>query len=72
MQVLKAIDDDGLQQNSAQVGSHLMNALQKLATKHDIIGDIRGKGLMVGVELVKDKATKVIHSLAFIHSLFQT
>lgn len=42
-----------------QVGGHLLSRLRGLAAKHDIIGDVRGQGLMVGVELVKDRATKV-------------
>jgi len=64
LQVLRAIDEDGLQHNSLEVGAHLMHRLHALKDKHDIIGDVRGKGLMVGVELVKDRATKVSQNLA--------
>lgn len=56
--VLQVIEDDRLQANSAEVGGYLLTRLRELAEKHDIIGDVRGKGLMVGVELVKDRATK--------------
>lgn len=56
--VLRVIDDDRLQENSHEVGTHLLHRLHELADKHDIIGDVRGKGLMVGVELVKDRVTK--------------
>lgn len=59
VQVLQAIDEDGLQANSGHVGTYLMGKLNKLMDKHDIIGDVRGRGLMVGVELVKDRASKV-------------
>jgi 4-aminobutyrate aminotransferase len=44
--------------NAAAVGAHLMDGLQDLQKKHQMIGDIRGMGLMIGIELVKDRATK--------------
>jgi 4-aminobutyrate aminotransferase len=44
--------------NAASVGAHLMDGLRELQKKHMIIGDVRGLGLMIGVELVKDRATK--------------
>ena len=44
--------------NSAEVGAYLKQCLQKLATKYDCIGDVRGRGLMLGVEFVKDRTSK--------------
>src|SRR4051812_5151711 len=44
--------------NAATVGEHVMNGLRELAKKHEIIGDIRGRGLMIGVEFVRDRKTK--------------
>jgi 4-aminobutyrate aminotransferase len=44
--------------NAAAVGAHLMQGLRALQDKHQIIGDIRGLGLMIGIELVKDRKTK--------------
>ncbi|MEO7932976.1 MAG: aminotransferase class III-fold pyridoxal phosphate-dependent enzyme [Chthoniobacterales bacterium] len=56
--VLEVIEREGLQSNSGVVGGHLLAGFQKLAEKHNIIGDIRGKGLMLGVDLVKDRVSK--------------
>jgi 4-aminobutyrate aminotransferase len=49
---------DGLIRNAADVGSHLLERLRGLMDKHPIIGDVRGKGLMIGVELVRDRVTR--------------
>ena len=56
--VLQVIEREKLQENSLKVGAHLKSGLQKLADKHALIGDVRGLGLMLGVELVKDRTTK--------------
>lgn len=56
--VLQVIDEEGLQANSLQIGAQLRNGLLKLQEKHSIIGEVRGKGLMIGAELVKDRTTK--------------
>jgi len=56
--VLEVIDREGLQANCLQIGRQLKAGFQKLAEKHSLIGDVRGLGLMLGVELVKDRATK--------------
>jgi len=49
---------DGLVKNAEVVGAHLLGRLRELMGKHPIIGDVRGKGLMIGVELVRDRVTK--------------
>lgn len=56
--VLEVIDDEGLQENSRVVGGRFVDGLRRLADKHDVIGDVRGRGLMLGVDLVKDRATR--------------
>jgi 4-aminobutyrate aminotransferase len=47
-----------LMQNSADVGAYMLDLLKGLMDKHALIGDVRGKGLMIGVELVRDRVTK--------------
>jgi 4-aminobutyrate aminotransferase-like enzyme len=55
MAVLDVIAEEQLQANALQVGTHLMDGLRKLMEKHAIIGDVRGLGLFVGIELVLDR-----------------
>ena len=56
--VLRVIEKEKLQQNAFSVGSYLKNRLTSLMEKHEIIGDVRGRGLMLGVELVTDRQSK--------------
>ncbi len=55
---LEVIDEEGIQQNALTVGSHLKSRLVELMDKHPIIGEVRGLGLMLGIELVADRKTK--------------
>ena len=56
--VLEIIEQEKLQENSLKIGNKLLAGLNELKQKHDLIGDVRGKGLMLGIELVKDRRTK--------------
>jgi len=55
--VLDVIRDEGLQQNAASVGDHLVSRLNELAQRHEIIGAVHGMGLYLGVELVRNRQT---------------
>ncbi len=50
--VLDVIRDEGLQEQASQVGAHLLSDLRSLADSHSVIGDVRGRGLFIGIELV--------------------
>jgi 4-aminobutyrate aminotransferase-like enzyme len=55
---LEAVLDEDLQAHAHRVGGHLLNGLRDLAARHEIIGDVRGRGFFLGVELVKDRASR--------------
>ena len=55
--VLDVIEREGLVENSRIVGEYLKTGLKGLMRKHDLIGDVRGTGLAIGVELVTDRKT---------------
>ncbi len=56
--VLKVMETEGLQENSRKVGAALKARLADLQQKYEVIGDVRGEGLMLAIELVKDRRTK--------------
>lgn len=56
--VLRVIEAEGLQQNAVRVGAELLSVAQDVQQRYDIVGDVRGRGLMVAMELVKDRKTK--------------
>jgi 4-aminobutyrate aminotransferase-like enzyme len=55
--VLDVIEEEGLQQHALEVGNYLMDGFRALSEKHPEIGDVRGQGLFIGVELVEDSQT---------------
>ncbi|MDO5757994.1 MAG: aminotransferase class III-fold pyridoxal phosphate-dependent enzyme, partial [Rhodobacterales bacterium] len=56
--VLDIVDDEGLAQNAAAMGARLMTGLHGLMERHEAVGDVRGMGLFVGVELVTNRRAR--------------
>lgn len=73
---MEVLENGGIQ-NAAEQGAYMLSRLNEMAARHPSIGDVRGKGLMIGVEFVQDKATRTpnarlrdrIVELAFEHGL---
>lgn len=69
--------EEGYLENASEVGQYTLDALQEIQARHTSIGDVRGKGLMIGVEFVKDKSTKepneeirnMVETMGFEHGL---
>jgi 4-aminobutyrate aminotransferase len=55
---IEIIENEGLVENAARVGAHALARLRDLGARHPLIGDVRGIGLLLGIELVRDRATK--------------
>jgi 4-aminobutyrate aminotransferase len=55
---LDVIEREGLLNHSEEVGNYMLKRMADWPAKHKIVGDVRGRGLMIGVEIVKDKKTK--------------
>ena len=56
--VLKHIEEQGFLKSNVERGAYLVKRLNELKDKHEVVGDVRGIGLMVGMEFVKDKKSK--------------
>ncbi|MEJ2165218.1 MAG: aspartate aminotransferase family protein [Desulfobacterales bacterium] len=56
--VLKTIEDEHLSDHAAEIGAWLLQGLKDMAGRHPLIGDVRGRGLVIGIELVRDKSTR--------------
>jgi 4-aminobutyrate aminotransferase-like enzyme len=58
LEVLAIIEDEELQANSLRAGTRMLEGLRSLMTRHELIGDVRGAGLFVGIELVRNRRSK--------------
>ena len=56
--VLDIMEEDQIIERASKIGDHLLNRFQDMQTKHKIIGDVRGIGAMIALELVEDRTTK--------------
>lgn len=56
--VIDVIEEEGLVENADKVGAYVLSGLQNLQSKHELIGDVRGKGLFFGIDLVTNRETK--------------
>jgi 4-aminobutyrate aminotransferase-like enzyme len=56
--VLDVLEEENLRQHALRVGAHLIEGLQSLQTRHALIGDVRGSGLFLGIDLVLDRETR--------------
>ena len=56
--MLDVIRDEGLQENARATGDYLLEGLRNLAGRHPLIGDVRGQGLFLGFEMVRDRETR--------------
>ena len=61
---LEVIEEENLCEKSTKLGEFCMKRMNEMKTKHKIVGDVRGKGCLLGMELVKDKGTKEPFDLA--------
>ncbi len=57
--VLATIESEGLQENAASIGQQMKEMLEGLKTEHEIIGDVRGRGLLQGIEIVSNRERKI-------------
>ena len=55
---IEIIESEGLVENAREVGAFALERLQEMKTRHPLIGDVRGRGFLIGVELVTDRASK--------------
>lgn len=65
-EVLQIVDDEGLQENARLIGGQLMAGLRMLEAKHGCVGDVRGMGLFLGVELIRPDGAEATEICAYV------
>ncbi|MGB5166460.1 MAG: aminotransferase [Woeseiaceae bacterium] len=59
LKAIQIVEDERLDENASKVGAYMMDQLQQSLGDHPLVGEIRGKGMIMGIELVEDRETKV-------------
>ena len=67
--VMDVIEDEKLMDRAKETGDYFLDKLRGLMDKHPIIGDVRGRGMFIGIDLVKDRGTREPHTKAAEHAL---
>ena len=67
--VLNVIKEEDLQENALAVGSYLLERLKKLQMQHNLIGEVRGRGLFIGIELIKDDAPAAAEARTMVNQM---
>ena len=70
--VLDIIEEEKLQKNALDVGTYFLKGLKELQERYPVIGDVRGKGLIIGVELVSDRETRNPLSVPHVAEIWET
>jgi 4-aminobutyrate aminotransferase-like enzyme len=68
---LRIIDDEGLVENSRQVGEYFLKKMEDWVDRYPFVGNVRGAGLFIGMDLVRDKATKEPLADVVCHHIFR-
>lgn len=71
MEVLNVIEDEKLQENSHIVGEYFISKMKNLMNKYDFLGDVRGRGLMIGFEMSKDRNPKTPLDTALVSQIWE-
>lgn len=58
LETIKVIEDEGLLERSRELGNHVQARFEEMKSRYDLIGDVRGMGLSIGVDLVRDRGTR--------------
>jgi 4-aminobutyrate aminotransferase/(S)-3-amino-2-methylpropionate transaminase len=70
-ETLRTIENEALVENSAAVGAFMLDRLRRLKDKYEFVGDVRGKGLLIGIDLVRDRKTRKMLGRSVTETIFK-